>query len=192
MRCLDGHHLSKSCSGLKSLSNKQGSKKLTGFNKNIKILEEKKKKSILKSTRSWWRESSAERSSSRLEAFIQKSVQQLKARGRRLKSNVTCDTIIQPGTSEGWTCLRLCWSYRWGKGFNFSEREQKIFLTMLLTCSLSLGQRIRRHARDWLQQSWNIIQHIHAICGHRQTKLANHRRNNDMINLCLSTDVASD
>lgn len=43
MRCLDGHHLSKSCSGLKSLSNKQGSKKLTGFNKNIEILEEKKK-----------------------------------------------------------------------------------------------------------------------------------------------------
>lgn len=43
MRCMDGHHLSKSCSGLKSLSNKQGSKKLTGFNKNIEILEEKKK-----------------------------------------------------------------------------------------------------------------------------------------------------
>lgn len=39
MRCLDGHHLSKSCSGLKSLSNKQGSKKLTGFNKNIEILK---------------------------------------------------------------------------------------------------------------------------------------------------------
>lgn len=98
MRCLDGHHLSKSCSGLKSLSNKQGSKKLTGFNKNIEILEEKKIDPKIN-------QKLMERSSSRLEAFIQKSVQQLKARGRRLKSNVTCDTIIQPGTSEGWTCL---------------------------------------------------------------------------------------
>lgn len=105
MRCLDGHHLSKSCSGSKLLSNKQGSKKLTGFNKNIEILEEKKKNRSQNQPEADGESRAQKDGVHAWRLSSRKVVQQLKARGRRLKSNVTCDTIIQPGTSEGWTRL---------------------------------------------------------------------------------------
>lgn len=64
----------------------------------------------------------------------------LKARGRRLKSNVTCDTTIQPGTSRGWTCLVS--PDPTGEEKTLTQREQNIVLTVLLTPLFTFRQWI--------------------------------------------------